>query len=261
MTALPTPGRVQPDCRGSRIDAVSLRQAVARCTSAIDAGEYLCVGMVNAAKVVAMRKDAPLRSPCSAAAWCLPTARPWSGHRPCSAAPLPERVTGIDLFTELLARASRRGDRVYLPRRDRRRPARRASPRSGAGIRAWSSRARGTATSVREQEQEVAEAIRRPDADLLFLGMSSPRKELFGAHFGEATGAKVIHGVGGSFDILAGITRRAPRWWQRHGLEWLYRAVQEPVRLGRRYLTTNVAFIALVARAVVGRAGTGGAAR
>ena len=57
-----------------------------------------------------------------------------------------------------------------------------------------------------------------------------------------------MHGVGGSFDILAGLTRRAPQWYQEHGLEWLYRAYQEPVRLGRRYLSTNLSFMALVAR-------------
>lgn len=77
--------------------------------------------------------------------------------------------------------------------------------------------------------------------------MSSPRKELFTSTWGEASGARVIHGVGGSFDVLAGVTRRAPLWYQRHGLEWLYRAKQEPLRLGRRYLRTNLSFMTLVA--------------
>jgi N-acetylglucosaminyldiphosphoundecaprenol N-acetyl-beta-D-mannosaminyltransferase len=63
----------------------------------------------------------------------------------------------------------------------------------------------------------------------------------------------VVHGVGGSFDVLAGLTRRAPAWYQNHGLEWIYRAWQEPVRLGRRYLTTNLSFMALVAREVMRR--------
>ena len=58
----------------------------------------------------------------------------------------------------------------------------------------------------------------------------------------------MVHGVGGSFDVLAGLTQRAPLWYQKHGLEWLYRARQEPIRLGRRYLTTNLSFMALVAR-------------
>ena len=82
--------------------------------------------------------------------------------------------------------------------------------------------------------------------------MTSPRKERFVASFGERTGAKVVHGVCGSFDVLAGAVKRAPRTWQRLGLEWLYRALQEPRRLGRRYLSTNVAFVALVARERLG---------
>ena len=98
------------------------------------------------------------------------------------------------------------------------------------------------------QEGEIAEDIRRCQTDILFVGMSSPRKELFLDEWGTATKAHVVHGVGGSFDILAGLTRRAPTWYQEHGLEWLYRAYQEPVRLGRRYLTTNLSFMALVGR-------------
>jgi N-acetylglucosaminyldiphosphoundecaprenol N-acetyl-beta-D-mannosaminyltransferase len=78
--------------------------------------------------------------------------------------------------------------------------------------------------------------------------MTSPKKETFVARYGHRSGASVVHGVGGSFDVLAGVVRRAPRSWQRLGLEWLYRAAQEPRRLGRRYLTTNVAFLAIVAR-------------
>lgn len=73
--------------------------------------------------------------------------------------------------------------------------------------------------------------------------------------WGPATKAHVLHGVGGSFNILAGETRRAPVWLQTHGLEWLYRAWQEPIRLGRRYLTTNLAFLALVARERIRRPG------
>ena len=93
----------------------------------------------------------------------------------------------------------------------------------------------------------MAEEVRSSGADVLFVGISSPKKELFLSRWGEATGARVVHGVGGSFDVLAGVTRRAPLWYQKHGLEWFYRARQEPLRLGRRYLTTNVSFIALVA--------------
>jgi hypothetical protein len=74
---------------------------------------------------------------------------------------------------------------------------------------------------------------------------------MFLSRWGQATGASVVHGVGGSFDILAGITRRAPLWYQKYGLEWLYRVQQEPLRLSRRYLTTNAAFMVMLAREVI----------
>jgi N-acetylglucosaminyldiphosphoundecaprenol N-acetyl-beta-D-mannosaminyltransferase len=99
-----------------------------------------------------------------------------------------------------------------------------------------------------DEAPAVADAIKGSGADLLFLGMTSPKKEVFVATYGERTGAKVVHGVGGSFDVLAGVVKRAPVLWQRLGCEWLYRVLQEPRRLGRRYLTTNVSFAGLVAR-------------
>jgi N-acetylglucosaminyldiphosphoundecaprenol N-acetyl-beta-D-mannosaminyltransferase len=81
--------------------------------------------------------------------------------------------------------------------------------------------------------------------------MASPKKEIFLGRWADGLGVPVLHGVGGSFDVLAGITKRAPRRWQRFGFEWLYRLLQEPRRLWRRYLTTNLIFIALTAREFV----------
>jgi N-acetylglucosaminyldiphosphoundecaprenol N-acetyl-beta-D-mannosaminyltransferase len=57
--------------------------------------------------------------------------------------------------------------------------------------------------------------------------------------------ANVCHGVGGSFDVMAGLVRRAPSWMQRTGLEWLYRIWQEPRRMWKRYLVTNAQFLVL----------------
>jgi N-acetylglucosaminyldiphosphoundecaprenol N-acetyl-beta-D-mannosaminyltransferase len=62
-------------------------------------------------------------------------------------------------------------------------------------------------------------------------------------------------GVGGAIDILAGITRRAPRSWQRLGLEWLYRMLQEPRRIGKRYTVVNARFLWLLMSALATRAG------
>ena len=83
--------------------------------------------------------------------------------------------------------------------------------------------------------------------DILLVGMTSPKKERFLARWSDALTVPVCHGVGGSFDVLAGKVRRAPLLWQRLGLEWLYRVKQEPRRLWRRYLVTNTVFCAMVA--------------
>jgi N-acetylglucosaminyldiphosphoundecaprenol N-acetyl-beta-D-mannosaminyltransferase len=83
---------------------------------------------------------------------------------------------------------------------------------------------------------------------MLFLGMTSPKKETFLGKYGDTLGVSVLHGVGGSFDVLAGVTRRAPESWQRLGMEWAYRLVQEPRRMWRRYFRTNSVFLGLLVR-------------
>jgi N-acetylglucosaminyldiphosphoundecaprenol N-acetyl-beta-D-mannosaminyltransferase len=161
-------------------------------------------------------------------------------------------VAGIDLFMELLAEAERRSYRVYFLGA---RPEVLAKVLSEVGRRFPDLPVAGARDGYYQagEEGEVAEDIRRSATDVLFVGMSSPRKELFLDEWGSATKAHVVHGVGGSFDVLAGLTRRAPQWCQDRGLEWLYRAWQEPIRLGRRYLTTNMTFIAMVGREMLRR--------
>ncbi len=98
---------------------------------------------------------------------------------------------------------------------------------------------------------DVASEIAASGADMLFLGISSPKKETFLGRFADHLGVPVMHGVGGSFDVMAGVTQRAPEAWQRWGVEWAYRLKQEPRRLWRRYLTTNTKFVALTMKEVL----------
>jgi N-acetylglucosaminyldiphosphoundecaprenol N-acetyl-beta-D-mannosaminyltransferase len=241
------PSRRRRPVLGVWIDPLTMTQARQQCADAVQQRRYMSIGVVNAAKIVAMRRDQRLRQAVGGCHLILADGQSVVWASRLLRVPLPERVAGIDLFQVLLAEAAQRGSRVYflgarpdvlagmLDRVRRDFPA-----LTVAGARDGYFRA--------DQEAEVAAEIRACRADLLFVGMSSPKKELFLSRWGEETGASVVHGVGGSFDVLAGLTRRAPLWYRRHGLEWLYRAQQEPVRLGRRYLTTNTAFIALVAR-------------
>jgi len=251
------PNKADPPGRelfGLRLDPLTMRQAVARCAEAIEHHQQLSIGVVNAAKIVTMRRDAQLRGAVARCGLILADGQAvvWAGR--VLGAPLPERVAGVDLFMELLAESARCGYRVYFLGA---RPDVLARMLEEAGHRFPGLIVAGARDGYYRpgQEAEIAEEIRTSRTDILFLGMSSPRKELFMAEWGPATKAHVLHGVGGSFNILAGETRRAPVWLQDHGLEWLYRAWQEPIRLGRRYLTTNLAFLAMVARERIRRRG------
>jgi len=232
---------------GVELDPLTMDQTVERCLEAVRDGRQLEIGVVNAAKLVNMRRDERLAKAVSGCDLVLADGQAvvWAGR--VLKAPLPERVAGIDLFLRLLAEAETAGVSVYfLGAKEEvleemvRRVADRFPGLKVAGHRNG---------YFDDSEQEaIAESIARSGAQMLFLGMTSPKKEIFTAAYGERTGARVVHGVGGSFDILAGITKRAPATWQRWGLEWLYRVLQEPRRLGRRYLTTNAAFLLMTAR-------------
>jgi N-acetylglucosaminyldiphosphoundecaprenol N-acetyl-beta-D-mannosaminyltransferase len=237
---------IRADLFGLPIDAITMVQAVDRCVEAVEREQYFTVGVVNAAKIMGMKKNAVLRQAVTDCDMILADGQSVVWASRILQSTLPERVTGIDLFLELLAVASRRSYRVYfLGARQEVLEQMLAEIRSRypdisiAGFR--------NGYFDPDEEESVAAGIRDAKADLLFIAMSSPKKELFLMNWGEKTGVCVVHGVGGSFDILAGETRRAPIWCQRFGLEWLYRARQEPIRLGRRYLTSNLAFIRLVA--------------
>jgi exopolysaccharide biosynthesis WecB/TagA/CpsF family protein len=237
---------------GVPVDPLTMDQAVERCLDAVRRAEPLEVGVVNAAKLVNMRRDPRLAEAVTGCDLVLADGQAVVWASRLLRAPLPERVAGIDLFMRLLAAAEPEGIAVYFlgARRDvletmvaevsRRFPRLRvAGHRDGYFSDA--------------EQPAVADAVRDSGAQMLFLGMTSPKKEIFTAGYGKQTGVHLVHGVGGSFDILAGITRRAPGPWQRLGLEWLYRLLQEPRRLARRYLTTNAAFLIMTARELVRR--------
>jgi len=107
----------------------------------------------------------------------------------------------------------------------------------------------------RASEQRIVEEINRARPDCLFVGMPTPRKERFMAEHGRELQVPFVMGVGGGIDILAGHVRRAPGAWQRSGFEWLYRILQEPRRMWRRYLVTNTTYAMIVAGGLLQKIG------
>jgi N-acetylglucosaminyldiphosphoundecaprenol N-acetyl-beta-D-mannosaminyltransferase len=100
---------------------------------------------------------------------------------------------------------------------------------------------------TKEEEPKIAKEIAESGANILFVAITSPKKENFLYENRETL--KVVNfimGVGGSFDVVSGLVKRAPSWMQRSGLEWFYRLIQEPKRMWKRYLIGNSKFIFLI---------------
>jgi len=98
----------------------------------------------------------------------------------------------------------------------------------------------------KNEEENIALHIANSKADILFVAISSPTKEIFLNKYKNLINTAFIMGVGGSFDVVAGKVSRAPLWMQKYGLEWFYRFLQEPRRMWKRYLYTNSVFLYLV---------------
>lgn len=230
---------------GVAVGAVTMQQALARIDETIACRGRLRIGVVNAAKIVNMRRNRVLREDVLSSDLILADGMSvvWAGR--LLGLPLPERVPGIDLMLGMLQRGNERRYRVYcLGATDAVLEA--ATARIAAeypGVQIVGQRSGYFAAA---EEASIAAHIRAAKPDILLVAMTSPKKEQFLAHWSAELGVPVCHGVGGSFDVLAGKVQRAPRGWQRLGLEWLYRLKQEPRRLWKRYLITNTLFCQMV---------------
>jgi N-acetylglucosaminyldiphosphoundecaprenol N-acetyl-beta-D-mannosaminyltransferase len=164
----------------------------------------------------------------------------WAGR--LLGSPLPERVAGIDFMLALWRSAARHGYRVYLLGAEAAVVEETARIATGQGVEVVGHR---DGYWDESQEPQVVAGVRETRPDILFLAVPSPRKEYFLARRQKELGCALVVGVGGSFDVVAGLRSRAPRWMQRTGLEWFHRLVQEPRRMFLRYAVGNTRFVAL----------------
>ena len=103
-----------------------------------------------------------------------------------------------------------------------------------------------------EEDNQVVGMINAAHPDIVWVGLSTPKQELWMAEHVTRLSPSVLIGVGAAFDIHAGLKKQAPYWMQRRGLEWMFRLVIEPRRLGRRYLINNPVFILLILAQALG---------
>lgn len=245
-----TPDRAE--ILGTRIDRLDMAGTVARAKEMIETRRGGQQVSINAAKLVSLRENPRMREVVSRSALVNADGQAVVWASRLLGDPLPERVAGIDLFHSLMALGEREGYGIYVLGA---RPEVLETAVDRIRERYPRLRIAGYHDGYFSDEEipAVVEDIRRAAPDMLFVAMSSPKKEYFLDEHGPALGIPYLQGVGGSIDVIAGVTRRAPRVWQRLGIEWLYRLLQEPRRMFRRYLTTNGRFIALVLRELLAR--------
>ena len=159
---------------------------------------------------------------------------------------VPQRVAGVDLFHELLKMSAANNFSVFL---------------LGAKdevVAQATNNVKSLYPGLKvagfhhgyfwDEEEVLVEKIRSSGAQLLFVAVTSPMKENFINRWRDRLGVTFVMGVGGTFDVVAGKVKRAPLWMQNWGLEWLFRVIQEPKRMWRRYLVTNTRFAILLVR-------------
>lgn len=159
--------------------------------------------------------------------------------------PLPERVAGIDLMNSLVQLAAKKGYKIYFLGATEavvKKVVSTYTSQFGSGVIAGYR----NGYFKKDEEPMIARDIANSKADILFVAVSSPKKEIFLNTYKNIIDTPFIMGVGGSFDVVSGLVKRAPLWMQRSGFEWLYRVIQEPRRMWKRYLVGNSAFIYLV---------------
>lgn len=235
---------------GVPVHLLTMEQTLAQVVAAMRDKRKLQHVALNVAKFVKLQRDEELRADVFGAdlvgvdgAGIVLGARLFGIH-------VPERVAGVDLMHNVLALCAAHGFRPYLLGA---RPDVLATALAKLQHKHPSLSIAGSHHGYFKpaEEADVVAQIHAAQPDCLFVGMPTPRKERFMAAHRHELNVPFVMGVGGGIDILAEHVRRAPQFWQRNGLEWLYRVLQEPRRMWWRYLSTNVIFAGMLARALV----------
>lgn len=239
---------------GVGVSLINMDIALERLSYWITNRDHQYVSVSNVHSVMECRRDQKLRHIVNAAGMTTPDGMPlvWlsrlAGHRYVS------RVYGPDLMLAEMAASVPAGHSHFF-----------YGGRDGVADRLAQAmrhrfpgvRIAGTMTpAVGPAEElctpETASRINQAKPDIVWVGVSSPKQEYWMACMRPLLEAPVLIGVGAAFDFHTGTVRQAPRWMQRSGVEWLYRLVQEPRRLWRRYLVDNPWFLFELARQKLG---------
>ncbi len=243
-----TPGIRRVDVLGVGISAVNMTMALDEISRWIEIREqhYVCVTGVHG--VMESQRDPELMAIHNASGLTTPDGMPmvWAGRR--AGADWMSRVYGPDLMLAVLERAAERGWSSFLYGGKEGVPellAARLADQIPA-LKIAGSYSPPFRSLTAEEDDEIVARINASGADLVWVGLSTPKQERWmAAHLGRVK-APAMLGVGAAFDFHAGLVPQAPPWMQERSLEWFYRLTKEPRRLWKRYLRNNPAFLARI---------------
>ncbi|QDF29509.1 WecB/TagA/CpsF family glycosyltransferase [Halarcobacter anaerophilus] len=224
------------------IDTYTMDETVNMIDESIQNKTHLHHVVVNAAKLVHMQKDKELYDSVVNSDIINPDGQAVVWASKFLGQPLKERVAGIDLMENLVKLSHEKGYKVFFF-------GAKEEIVKGVVDRYTEEYSKDIIAGYRngyfkkDEEESIANEIASSEADILFVAISSPTKEIFLNKYKDIINTPFIMGVGGSFDVVAGKVTRAPLWMQKAGLEWFYRFLQEPRRMWKRYLVTNSLFI------------------
>jgi N-acetylglucosaminyldiphosphoundecaprenol N-acetyl-beta-D-mannosaminyltransferase len=233
---------------GCRVDVIGPDEAVAKIVELAAGDRPSLVVTLGTEMAVYARRDPRFREIVNASALSLCDTVGIKYAARLHGAAVRERVAGVDIIDPLCAAFAERGVPIYLlgGKGDTAQRAAAVLQARYPGLVVAGARD-GYFPSA--QEATVSAAVAHSGARVVFVGLGSPRQEIFLADHLAETGCAVGIGVGGSFDVLAGNVERAPAVWQRLNLEWLYRLVREPKRWRRQLALPRFVWLALCERA------------
>jgi N-acetylglucosaminyldiphosphoundecaprenol N-acetyl-beta-D-mannosaminyltransferase len=227
---------------GSFIDKVTLDDAVQRAHEFIVSGTHHQIVTVNVDFLRLAEENIEFKGVINRSDLAIADGMPlvwasgWLGDR------LPERVTGVELVDRCCALAAQNGFKIFLLGGEE------GVPEGAAEI----MRSRHPSLQVvgaysppigpftEDEDRKICAMIKEANPDILLVAFGAPKQDLWIAQHRDELRVPVAMGVGGVFNFLTGRVKRAPRWMQQRGLEWLYRVFQEPRRLWRRYFLQDM---------------------
>lgn len=240
-------GRIQ--LLNTEIDNISMEEALDRIDAMVQDRKPAYVVTPNLDHIVTIERDAYFREVYAHADLILADGKPLLWIAKARKTPIREKISGSDLFPRLAELAANNGYTMFFLG-------------AGEGIAAQAAeKLKKQCPGLRiagcyappigfEQDRsavhEVIQRVQTVNPDILVVGLGTPKQEKFLYRYYKQMGVPVSLGLGASFDFIAGNRKRAPRWMSEHGLEWLYRTLQEPKRLAGRYIKDAVCILPIL---------------